>query len=133
MTEQNEMYKNPCSRCSDENGYIKVFSHVMGGVCFKCKGLGYTLSKTDPKILVARREKAANHKKANRDEKIKNANLMREQLVLKYKDDPRISDEMKARCSEFVAVAMETYDTLERIDNGKYPYADSLPWYIAQS
>lgn len=30
----------PCSRCWNEDGYISMYSHVEGGVCFKCHGFG---------------------------------------------------------------------------------------------
>lgn len=30
----------PCPRCWDEQGNIKMYSHVAGGVCFKCHGAG---------------------------------------------------------------------------------------------
>jgi hypothetical protein len=127
------MYKNPCRKCSDENGYIKAFKHVQGGVCFKCNGKGYTLTKTDPKVLEARRKKAEAVRTAKLDRKIGSSNLMAEELVLKYKDDPRISDGHKERCAQFVLVAMETYKVLERSDNGTYKYVESFPWYVAKA
>lgn len=30
----------PCPRCWDEDGTIKMYGHVAGGVCFKCYGAG---------------------------------------------------------------------------------------------
>jgi hypothetical protein len=30
----------PCGRCVDRSGYIRAFSHVLGGVCFECNGTG---------------------------------------------------------------------------------------------
>lgn len=39
----------PCSRCDGE-GRVKSFSHVLGGVCFKCGGSGK--QKTKPRESV---------------------------------------------------------------------------------
>ena len=36
-------YKHPCDRCTG-NKTIKSYSHVAGGVCFKCMGKGYVVS-----------------------------------------------------------------------------------------
>jgi hypothetical protein len=48
-----------CNRCSGTGNV--GFYWVMGGVCFKCDGVGsYTkTTKTDPEVLRVRREKAA--------------------------------------------------------------------------
>lgn len=35
---------DPCWKCSG-TGYVRGFSHVMGGVCFRCGGVGTPLSK----------------------------------------------------------------------------------------
>lgn len=42
------MAKFECPKCSGGSGHIKAFSHVMGGVCFKCGGKGYVEQKTKP-------------------------------------------------------------------------------------
>lgn len=52
------MFKKNCIKC-DGTGYISAFSHVEGGVCFKCGGQKYTLVKTEPEILEKRRAYAA--------------------------------------------------------------------------
>jgi hypothetical protein len=127
------MFKNPCSRCTDENGYIKAYNHIQGGVCFKCKGDGYVLTKTDPVILEARREKAAAIRNSKMDEKIDSGILTRKNLFEKYKDDPRISDEHKERCERFELVALETYKALERSDKGTYKFITSFPWYVSSA
>lgn len=33
-----------CTRCNGK-GYLPIFSHVLGGICFKCKGSGKQASK----------------------------------------------------------------------------------------
>lgn len=35
----NSVNTNSCSRCSG-SGYLPEFSHVEGGVCFRCRGTG---------------------------------------------------------------------------------------------
>ena len=42
------MYKVDCPRCMNTSGHIRAFSHVQGGVCFKCGGKGFVLRKTKP-------------------------------------------------------------------------------------
>lgn len=42
------MYKVECSRCCNGKGRIAAFSHIQGGVCFKCGGKGYVMRKTKP-------------------------------------------------------------------------------------
>jgi hypothetical protein len=42
MTKQKKTY--PCYRCAGK-GEISGFRHVLGGVCFKCKGSGIQYSK----------------------------------------------------------------------------------------
>ena len=42
------MIKVDCSRCVS-NGAISAFKHVQGGVCFKCKGAGFVMQKTNPR------------------------------------------------------------------------------------
>ena len=42
-----------CRRCGGE-GRIEAFSHIMGGICFRCWGRGVELSKED--YLAAKRE-----------------------------------------------------------------------------
>lgn len=41
--------KVECPRCMNGKGHIRAFSHVRGGVCFKCGGAGYVERKTAPK------------------------------------------------------------------------------------
>lgn len=41
--------KVECPRCTNGKGRIHAFSHVLGGVCFKCSGTGYVERKTAPK------------------------------------------------------------------------------------
>ena len=43
------MIKVECTRCLEEKGNIKAFSHVLGGECFKCGGKGFVLQKTKSK------------------------------------------------------------------------------------
>ena len=35
-----ETIKIKCACC--DNGYIRMFSHIEGGICFTCEGKGYT-------------------------------------------------------------------------------------------
>lgn len=42
------MNKYPCPRCTNGTGIIKAFSHVKGGVCFKCDGKGFVMLKSAP-------------------------------------------------------------------------------------
>lgn len=41
--------KVECPRCMKGKGHIRAFSHVQGGVCFKCGGAGHVERKTAPK------------------------------------------------------------------------------------
>lgn len=38
-----------CPKCTDGSGNIKAFSHVLGGVCFQCKGTGRVEQKNAPR------------------------------------------------------------------------------------
>ena len=38
-----ELETNACNRCSGE-GFIELYRHVQGGICFKCRGVGKELS-----------------------------------------------------------------------------------------
>lgn len=42
------MPKFECPKCNNGSGNIKAFSHVLGGVCFQCKGTGYIEQKRAP-------------------------------------------------------------------------------------
>lgn len=42
------MPKFECPKCANGSGNIKAFSHVLGGVCFQCKGTGYVEQKRKP-------------------------------------------------------------------------------------
>lgn len=44
------MAKYECPKCSNGKGIINAFSHVLGGVCFKCKGTGFIEQKNKPTI-----------------------------------------------------------------------------------
>lgn len=41
--------KVECPRCLNGKGHIRAFTHVQGGVCFKCGGAGHIERKTAPK------------------------------------------------------------------------------------
>lgn len=41
--------KVECTRCMNGKGHIRAFSHVQGGVCFKCGGAGHVERKAAPK------------------------------------------------------------------------------------
>jgi hypothetical protein len=41
--------KVECPRCLNGKGHIRAFTHVQGGVCFKCGGAGFVERKTAPK------------------------------------------------------------------------------------
>lgn len=38
----NKLKFGPCDKCSGK-GYIKMYKHVDNGICFKCRGYGYTM------------------------------------------------------------------------------------------
>ena len=42
------MFKVVCPRCCNSKGVIDAYSHVKGGVCFKCNGVGWIYRKTKP-------------------------------------------------------------------------------------
>lgn len=61
----------PCGRCWDEDGRISHFSHVAGGVCFKCLGAGGDLmdraaAEKRAARLLKNRVKAAEKREAER-------------------------------------------------------------------
>ena len=50
--------KEPCQRCNGK-GILPHFSHIMGGICFRCWGIGEEMSAKE-------RQKTAQIVKANR-------------------------------------------------------------------
>lgn len=61
----------PCPRCYDEDGRIAMYSHVAGGVCFKCSGAGgqemdRTAAEKRAARLLKNRVKAAEKREADR-------------------------------------------------------------------
>jgi hypothetical protein len=61
----------PCSRCWDENGEIKSFRHVAGGICFKCGGRGgelmdRTIAEKRAHRLALSRDRAARKREQER-------------------------------------------------------------------
>lgn len=41
--------KVECPRCLGGKGHIRAFTHIQGGVCFKCGGAGHVERKTAPR------------------------------------------------------------------------------------
>ncbi|MFV7771687.1 hypothetical protein [Shewanella marisflavi] len=38
-----------CPKCTNGQGYINAYYHVLGGVCFHCKGKGFVEQKSAPR------------------------------------------------------------------------------------
>ena len=65
-------YKVECSRCFGGKGFIRAYSHIQAGVCFKCGGKGYTEVKTNPeKLKAAKAKRDAKGKKSTLNERLK--------------------------------------------------------------
>lgn len=45
------MYKVTCSKCGG-TGNVPCFNHIEGGLCYECKGAGFTMRKTKPVELI---------------------------------------------------------------------------------
>ncbi|MBC8090833.1 MAG: hypothetical protein H7Y15_02625 [Pseudonocardia sp.] len=60
----------PCPRCWDEDGTIRMYSHVAGGVCFKCHGFGgaeMTLAAAQAKATKLLKGRITRARKAERE------------------------------------------------------------------
>lgn len=83
------MYKIECTRCFGGKGIISAFRHVHGGVCFKCAGCGYTLSRTSPEArakAMAKRQASEHSRQSARIARIAH----RAELSARHANDARI-------------------------------------------
>ena len=58
LAKTQERFKVPCRKCGGSGRFVGYTGRVLGN-CFTCGGKGYRLTKTDPAVLEANREKAA--------------------------------------------------------------------------
>lgn len=78
----------PCSRCYQENGRIRMWSHVQGGICFKCKGFGGDVMELAAAQVKAERIMKARVKRADQAEAKRLAKL----AARKAKQDALIAE-----------------------------------------
>lgn len=113
------MYKIECSRCASGKGIISAFRHVRGGVCFKCGGDGYTLSRTSPEARAKAKAKR-DAKRQAREQAAQSARIAhQETLAARYADDARIGP----LASDYIARHGGDcciYQALADIDAGTY-------------
>lgn len=107
----------PCDRCLGR-GRIAGFSHVQGGVCFKCGGSGVLQRVATTPAAEARRAKAKAKRAAEQAQRVAEGNARAEARRLLYENDPRIGPLNRRRAETFPAVAYEIYKLLEQIDAG---------------
>ncbi|MGP9633721.1 hypothetical protein ACT3R7_11710 [Halomonas sp. AOP43-A1-21] len=55
-----KLHKADCPRCAGGKGHIDAYSHIKGGVCFKCDGKGYVMLKAAPRRSTSWRVGATN-------------------------------------------------------------------------
>jgi hypothetical protein len=56
-----ERFKTTCRKCNGSGRFVGYTGRVLGN-CFTCKGAGFHYTKTDPTVLEANRQKAADKK-----------------------------------------------------------------------
>ena len=119
-TEARAVFRSPCSRCLGK-GTIHPFSHILGGTCFACEGKGYIETATDPAILSARRDRSRAKATAAREARATAARAAAEEREARYRDDPRIGPQTRARMMQFPEIADEAFKALAREDAGEVP------------
>lgn len=106
----------PCSRCSG-SGTIQGFSHVVGGVCFKCHGSGRQKGKpsTSTPWVVLSRDRATGEPKHAYNVSAKSAEQAVAKALVTYSGaSPAFKDEHDM--SAPVAVPSQEWWTPERLE-----------------
>lgn len=112
-----------CGKCGGA-GYVRAFSHIRGGVCFACNGVGHF---TRTRASIQRSRKLAGQKRANTAKRVQAANARADAREEHYRADPRIGPDTRARCEKFPAFAFQCYSLLAKIDAGELTEA-THPW-----
>ena len=95
----------PCSKCNGK-GKIEGFSMVASGVCFQCKGIGYTLgTKKEYKIYIQTKEDQRQSYQRDKQEKElekylwDNASVLRSniKMVINIKENENIENNEESK------------------------------------
>lgn len=122
----------PCGRCWDEDGRMARFSHVAGGVCFKCMGAGGDLmdraaaEKRAARVLKSR-VRAAEKREAERLAFLEQrAEWQREAITERPLLAVLLTDEALEHTD------FETYEEYEQAVHAGYAPAEPLGRFVAQ-
>jgi hypothetical protein len=122
----------PCSRCWDENGKMAHFSHVHGGICFKCNGFGgqemdRAAAEKRAARLLKTRLKAAEKREAERQAFLaQRAEWQRDAIA----ERPLLAALLTDEALEIEA--FETYDEYEEAVARGYVPAQPLGRFVAK-
>lgn len=109
-------YKVECSRCFGGKGFIRAYSHIQAGVCFKCGGKGYTEVKTNPeKLKAAKAKRDAKRQEEYAEREAKGIQRFND-LKNRYSNDPRIGTLCMERCVKSDNYAFAVWEALEDCD-----------------
>lgn len=114
--------KETCGRCIG-TGYFQAFSHVQGGVCFKCGGSGYIINtvRAYSETEYATIERAAEKRKAKKEEEriagINEANVHYQNKKGFYN-------------GYIMAVLGDTYPIKEELKELGAKYSKAFGWYF---
>lgn len=79
-----------CERCNGK-GHIRGYSHVQGGVCFKCAGTGTVTKRIPSAATLARQAAKEAERKANFEKEAAQARTDFDTAWEIYKDDARLT------------------------------------------
>lgn len=92
MTAQTTARMTECDRCNG-NGTIRGYSHVQGGVCFKCGGTGKVATKRQPSAAqIAKKAAAEEARKANAERERRKSKREFDWAERAFGNDPRLAN-----------------------------------------